>query len=271
MGLKEYAGAAPATRLSGSLASGTLTNFAVITGGGAGYPTGSTAPFVVVIDRGTATEEKILVTARSGDTFSGLTRGYDGAGSGQAHAAQAVVEHVYDAVSASEASQHTNVTTRDDHTQYMKADGTRHDLTARHGATAVDHGSIGGLADDDHSLYLPSIEIPHTWVIGADVRVASGDTDFLPGFFVPAEAGRVVTLTRCRYKINSGTSATVKMQKNGADITGFTGITVSTTAATTNPADVALADMDLLTLVVTAVSGTPRNLNFSAILRYSRL
>lgn len=123
MALKEYAGAATATRLAGTLAIGTTTSFAVVTGGGSGYPTGA-APFVVVIDRGTALEEKILVTSRASDTFSSLTRGYDGT-SAQAHAAQAVVEHVYDAASATESSAHTNTTSRDDHTQYLKTDGTR--------------------------------------------------------------------------------------------------------------------------------------------------
>jgi len=40
----------------------------------------------------------------------------------------------------------------DDHPQYLNT--TRHDTTARHGATVVDHGSIGGLGDDDHPQYL---------------------------------------------------------------------------------------------------------------------
>lgn len=39
----------------------------------------------------------------------------------------------------------------DDHSQYLN--NTRHDTTARHGSSVVDHGSIGGLADDDHTQY----------------------------------------------------------------------------------------------------------------------
>jgi len=118
MALKEYAGNAKQTRLSSSLASGTTTNFTVATGGGGGYPSGATAPFVVVIDPGTELEEKILVASRASDVFSGLTRGYDGT-TAQAHAAQSVVEHVWDAASATEASQHVNDDTRDDHSQYL--------------------------------------------------------------------------------------------------------------------------------------------------------
>jgi len=50
--------------------SATDTSFTVTTGDGALFPTGN---FVVTID-----DERILVGSRSGDTFSSLTRGYDG-------------------------------------------------------------------------------------------------------------------------------------------------------------------------------------------------
>jgi len=132
MALKEFAGAAAATRLAGSLASGTTTSFAVLTGGGSTYPNGATAPFVVVIDRATSLEEKILVATRSGDTFTGLTRGYDGT-SAQAHSAQATVEHVIDAATLTEVNAHVNTTTRDDHTQYLN--------TARHNADSHAFGA----------------------------------------------------------------------------------------------------------------------------------
>lgn len=137
MALKEFNGAAPATRLAGALAVGTTSSFSVITGGGAGYPTGATAPFVVVIDRGTALEEKILVTTRASDVFSTLTRAYDGT-TAQAHSAQAVVEHVLDAATITEANAHVNTTARDDHTQYLN--------TARHAATAHTGAMIQDLA-----------------------------------------------------------------------------------------------------------------------------
>ncbi|EDK72275.1 hypothetical protein TM7_0330 [candidate division TM7 genomosp. GTL1] len=76
-------------------------------------------------------------------------------------------------------------------------------------------------------------------------------------------AGQAVKLVSVRHRINSGTSATVKLQNNGADITGFTGISVTTTATTTDPADATLADGDMLQLVVTATSGSPQNMSFS--------
>jgi hypothetical protein len=42
--------------------------------------------------------------------------------------------------------------TDDDHSIYLNT--TRHDTTDRHGASVVDHGLIGGLTDDDHPQYV---------------------------------------------------------------------------------------------------------------------
>ncbi|EDK72231.1 hypothetical protein TM7_0656 [candidate division TM7 genomosp. GTL1] len=102
-----------------------------------------------------------------------------------------------------------------------------------------------------------------TWTIGGFVNVAQGDIDYINPIFVSVTAGQAVKLVSVRHRINSGTSATVKLQNNGADITGFTGISVTTTATTTDPADATLADGDMLQLVVTATSGSPQNMSFS--------
>ena len=103
----------------------------------------------------------------------------------------------------------------------------------------------------------------HTWTIAGEVKVPSGDTDFICPFFVAVITGETLLAYKCKYIINSGTSATVKLQLNGGDMTGFTAISVTSTAAETNPADVALVDGDKIALVVTAVSGTPKNMSFS--------
>lgn len=103
-----------------------------------------------------------------------------------------------------------------------------------------------------------------SWTIGGFVNAAQGDIDYINPIFVSVTAGQTLNLVSCRYRINSGTSVTVKLQRNGADITGFTGLSVTTTTTTTDPADVLLADGDMLQLVVTAVSGSPQNLSFTA-------
>ena len=116
-----------------------------------------------------------------------------------------------------------------------------------------------------------TFNVPHTWAVAGEVKVPVGDSDVIPGFFVPSLAtGQTVKLVEARHKIGSGTSATVKLQKNGVDITGFTGISVTTTASLTNPADVTLAAGDYIEPIVTAVSGTPKNMSFTVALEYER-
>lgn len=144
MVLKEYSGNAPTTRLASGLTQGAVISFTVISGGGTGYPSGASAPFVVVIDPDTAFEEKILVATRLGDDFNTLTRGYDGT-LDQDHAGQAEVKHVWDAISATEANAHANNTTDNVHPQYVLdtdlttildtanyLESADHDLEARH-------------------------------------------------------------------------------------------------------------------------------------------
>ncbi len=109
----------------------------------------------------------------------------------------------------------------------------------------------------------------HTWGISGEVKVASGNTDFLLPFFVSLATDQTAKLVSCKYKINSGTSVTAKLQQNDVDITGFTGISVTTTAATTDPTDVTLADGDKLALLVTAVSGTPTNMSFTIFIEHT--
>lgn len=90
---KEFNGASPATTVSGAL-SDVATSITVASG--TGLPTGSTGPFVMVIDRGLASEEKVLVTTRSGTTLQTVQRGYDGT-TAQSHADGAAIEHCLDA------------------------------------------------------------------------------------------------------------------------------------------------------------------------------
>ena len=78
------------------------------------WPTGDAGrPFYVVIDRGLATEEKILCASRSGNTISVYnTGGINGRAADEtsisAHGINALIEHIFVAVDADEANQHVN-------------------------------------------------------------------------------------------------------------------------------------------------------------------
>jgi len=129
----------------------------------------------------------------------------------------------------------------------------------QHNGTAV--------ALDDHTH---SVVIPHTYAIPGEIKVPSGDTDYILPFFVSVPTGQTVKIIKAMHRINSGTSATVKLQKNGTtDITGFTSISVTTTTGTTDPADQTLANNDMVQLIVTAVDGTPKNMTFTIFVEYT--
>lgn len=108
-----------------------------------------------------------------------------------------------------------------------------------------------------------TLRVGHTYAISGEIKVPAGQTDFVVPFFVSLAGGQTAELVKARHKINAGTSVTCKLQKNDVDITGFTSISVTTTAADTDPTDVTLADNDKIALVVTAVAGTPQNMSFT--------
>jgi len=86
--------------------SNSASSFTVIDG--SSYPTGSTNPFVVVVGRTLATEEKMLISSRTDNTFTIATRGYDGT-TAQAHTTAEYVDHILDA----DTIQDMNTTTYD--------------------------------------------------------------------------------------------------------------------------------------------------------------
>lgn len=108
-----------------------------------------------------------------------------------------------------------------------------------------------------------TVKVSHTFAIGGEIKIPFGDDDFIPPFFIASPG----SLIAARYKINSGTSVTLKIQKNGTDV--LTGLSVTKTAATNDFADIATVAGDQIGIVVTAVSGTPKNLSFTIYVSYS--
>lgn len=179
MTLKQYLGAAVAQALAAGLTNSSLS---FTTSDSTGMPGGGTAPFVVVIERGTSKEEKILVDSRSGNTYTvnASGRGYDGTAA-VAHNSGAPVEHGIDAITIQEANTHVNVTGNDDHTQYLNT--TRHDVAGRHAfgaaygtpsnpaaiGTAAAVGSASGPPHADHVHILGTGSISAATMFGSAI------------------------------------------------------------------------------------------------------
>lgn len=107
------------------------------------------------------------------------------------------------------------------------------------------------------------------FTIPDEIKVPAGDIDFIPPFYVSLGATQTARVIKVIHSIHSGTSATFKLQKNGSDLTGFTGIEATTETQTKDPADQEIADGDRLAMVVTAVSGAPKNLSVAVVIEYT--
>ena len=140
---REFKGAAKPTRLNANiLAADTSFDINSVSG----WPSGGVnGPFNLTLDPDTAQEEHVTVTTRTGNTCSTVARGQDGTSAANHNVgADGTVIHGWFGQDADDVNAHIYLTARDDHTQYMKADGTRHDLTARHSAGTVVPTAVAG-------------------------------------------------------------------------------------------------------------------------------
>ena len=133
--------------------------------------------------------------------------------------------------------------------------------------TAVEH-TVGAI---DYRQAMAASRVPHTFAMPGAVTVPSGETNYIPGMFVPVPTtvpGLTATLAAVRYKIHAGTSATFTLQRNEAAITAGTALVASTTATTTTVGQ-AITDGDYLNVAVTAVAGSPLNFSITLYIDYS--
>lgn len=109
---REYTGGAPKAYLT-SVLGGSTGNVIINCDNLTNWPDGTVGPFYIVIDRSTASEEKILCSSRSGNILTVYNSGGTN-GRGQddtsifSHALNAEVEHVFTATDADEANLHVN-------------------------------------------------------------------------------------------------------------------------------------------------------------------
>ena len=110
---RSYEGAAQAAQLTADLG-GSTSDLTITCDSLTNWPTGTGGfPFFVVIDRGKASEEKILCASRSGNVITvfdnGLVNGRAADDTSiTAHNANSVIEHVFTATDANEANAHVN-------------------------------------------------------------------------------------------------------------------------------------------------------------------
>lgn len=116
---RSYAGAAPACTLTNAINSSDTS--ALLTGDVTNWNNTTNGPFYMVIDPGLSTEEKVLVSTRSGSSLSSITRGVDGT-TASSHAAGATCYPVFTAVDADQANKvASTLTTKGD---LLATDGT---------------------------------------------------------------------------------------------------------------------------------------------------
>ena len=100
----EHSGSAGPTTLGADITSGAT---ALTLADGTGYPTGASGDFIITIDRGTPSEERLRCSDRTGNTITVATRGFDGSVP-RAHQAGAAVEHTFSAFEADQANAHSS-------------------------------------------------------------------------------------------------------------------------------------------------------------------
>lgn len=101
----EHSGAAGPTKLAVGISASDFT-FQIVDA--TGWPSGAVGKFIVTLERGLASEEKLLCDSRSGSviTINASGRGYDGSVP-RAHDANVSVEHTVSAIEIDNANKHT--------------------------------------------------------------------------------------------------------------------------------------------------------------------
>lgn len=144
-------------------------------------------------------------------------------------------------------------------------------ITARDSSSATSWNSgtlrTGSLPLDGTTRTAYTMRTVHTFTFQGTVSVIS-----LPSFFFSKTSGQTTNAVKTRYKIGTGTNTTFKIQKNGADWTGY-GTSASPLTATTTATETvqtnALADNDEISLVIVGTSGTPTDLTVTLVLEHT--
>ena len=206
MARRSYAGAAAPTTLAVLINNVALS----ITGVSfSGWPSGASGPFCVTLDRGTATEEKVLCSALVGSVLTVTTRGYDGT-TAVGHSVAATIEHTLSAVDLDEANLHGN-------------------------STSAVHGVAGTLVGttDTQTLTNKTLTAP----------VITGGTQASPSITTPTIAGGTLSGT-----LAGGTVNPTTLQQGGIQAVTTTGAQTLTNKTLTAPIISTISNTGTVTL-----------------------
>lgn len=207
-----FAGGAVGTTLTVALSS---SGTAITIASASGWPNG-TPNYAVIIGRGTATEEKCMISGLVGLVLTVVSRGIDGTAGG-AHASGSTIELCMLARDLDEPNAHIADTTLDHHSQYLN--NARHDITARHTfgaaygtpAAASDVGTVAaagtaaGPSRADHVHKLAAGSVNSAGVLATGVVTAAA---ILDGTVGTAEMADVSVTTA---KLVDGSVTTAKL------------------------------------------------------------
>lgn len=176
-----YSSTAVATTLSGSINNSTTS---VTVTALSGFP--NTTPWTAIIDKDTASEEVVTVTAVAGTTLT-VTRGVDGT-SAVSHNAGAGFSHGVSARDFDETNSHVNDTTTDVHSQYVLK------------SLVSGKGSLIAATADDTPADLP---------VGSNGQMLMADSSATAGLrYVDPPANRRLTINGDMQVSQRGTSST---------------------------------------------------------------
>jgi cytoskeletal protein CcmA (bactofilin family) len=113
-----------------------------------------------------------------------------------------------------------------------------------------------------------TVRIGKTWALPGTVVEASGNTNFINGFYVSLGEGQTSEIVACTYSIQDGSNCVVRLQQNNMDISGSE-ITVTQSLGTTSIGPIMLSNNDRIDLVVQSVDNMPMNLSFTVFLEHT--
>ena len=211
---KSFDGGAQTTALTSGFTAGAAT---LSVANGTSFPDGSSGPFVVVVDRGLANEEKFLIDTTSGAnnvTFTIQQAGYDGT-SALNHGIGATVDHCLDAYTVEQANRYVNLqTTKGSLITHTGTTTAALTASATNNLTLLTDSTIGNgikwgqVVEDSIATNavtttkildssITSAKIADGAIVNADVNASAGITSGkLAGVFTTASgANRTITIS----------------------------------------------------------------------------